>query len=117
MVIYLHLWNPSEFLRREKFTLVPPEKLPHLAFSRCKPRAIPRLSLLCLIVEVPSVQTGPQFKGVKMIPAGLHFAHYGTGEGEKQVSLTFKRRDARELLSAELNVPEGRQFCCVAPAE
>lgn len=31
------------------------------------------------------IQTGPQFKGVKMIPAGLHFAHYGTGEGEKQV--------------------------------
>lgn len=30
-------------------------------------------------------QTGHQFKGVKMIPPGLHFAHFGTGEGEKQV--------------------------------
>lgn len=24
-----------------------------------------------------------------MIPAGLHFAHYGTGEGEKQVSFDY----------------------------
>ncbi len=35
--------------------------------------------------RTPYEQTGPQFKGVKMIPPGLHLAHFGTGEGEKQV--------------------------------
>jgi hypothetical protein len=30
------------------------------------------------------MQTGASFKGVKMVPAGLHFVHIGTGMGEKQ---------------------------------
>ncbi|CAM9872224.1 unnamed protein product, partial [Ectocarpus sp. 4 AP-2014] len=62
-------------------------------------------------------QTGPQFKGVKMIPPGLHFAHFGTGEGEKQgiffrssagsVAATQWDTSAEDLVDAQTCLPDG----------
>ncbi|CAM9816234.1 unnamed protein product [Ascophyllum nodosum] len=78
-------------------------------------------------IDLKSYQTGPRFRGVKMIPAGLHLAHYGTGEGEKQASFKIQncctgfffrsaaqsvaaaQWDARaeDLVNAEACLPEG----------
>ncbi|CAM9741404.1 unnamed protein product [Ectocarpus sp. 6 AP-2014] len=68
-------------------------------------------------IDLNSYKTGPQFKGVKMIPPGLHFAHFGTGEGEKQgiffrssagsVAATQWDTSAEDLVDAQTCLPDG----------
>eukprot|EP00903_Cladosiphon_okamuranus_P013254 g12359.t1 len=68
-------------------------------------------------IDLKSYTTGPQFKGVKMIPPGLHLAHFGTGEGEKQgiffrssagsVAATQWDASAEDLVDAQTCLPEG----------
>ncbi|CAM9928804.1 unnamed protein product [Ectocarpus fasciculatus] len=68
-------------------------------------------------IDLKSYKTGPQFKGVKMIPPGLHFAHFGTGEGEKQgiffrssagsVAATQWDTSAEDLVDAQTCLPVG----------
>eukprot|EP00752_Nemacystus_decipiens_P008371 g7483.t1 len=68
-------------------------------------------------IDLKSYTTGPQFKGVKMIPPGLHFAHFGSGEGEKQgiffrswagsVAATQWDASAEDLVDAQTCLPDG----------
>ena len=48
--------------------------------------------------NVQATQTGASFKGVKMVPAGLHFVHIGTGMGEKQGFFFYLEKGALHLL-------------------
>lgn len=60
-----------------------------------------------------AAQTGASFKGVKMVPAGLHFVHIGTGMGEKQGFFFSLEKGAMRLLpSGGCRDTECSQECC-----
>eukprot|EP00953_Heterococcus_sp_UTEX-ZZ885_P030313 16021-Heterococcus_DN1.PRE.5 len=72
---------------------------------------------LQLGIDCKIYQTGPNFKGIKMIPPGLHLLHYGSSEGDRQGmflnasagSIDVLRWDptAEDLTRGDATLPEG----------
>jgi len=88
--------------------------------------AIESSDSLLLVLDVPvgvefgidciTYETGPKFKGLSMVPSGLHFVYHGTGMGARQGFFIFVESkeilikswdSSQEEILPKHNLPEG----------
>eukprot|EP01041_Mallomonas_annulata_P004517 gene4517-8973_t len=67
-------------------------------------------------IDCMSYETGPEFRGMTMIPTGLHFLYHSTGMGSRQGFFLCSNKDeiivrcwdtSNEEISSTLSLPEG----------
>jgi A1 cistron-splicing factor AAR2 len=82
-----------------------------------QPQPVLHLLIIMFLLHDTQSQTGPNFKGIKMIPPGLHLLHYGSSEADRQGmflnasagSIDVLRWDptAEDLTRGDATLPEG----------